>query len=163
VQVGVPGLLLQAMDRGEFELVVGGRCYDERPGRALWREPLAWAFAEVASLDPSMPVPLAVFPEPCPYREAALTAMAQAGVDSRIAMVCPSGEGLRAAALAGFAVTPIVRSRIVNGLRVMPADGRLPPLPDVEFTLFEASHRASTLVTRLADLIAPTLAVSATL
>ncbi|MGN8135046.1 LysR substrate-binding domain-containing protein [Paraburkholderia sp. 22099] len=156
VRVGIPAHLLQIMDEGELDLVIGGRCHDARPGRLLWREPLVWAFAEGAALDPALPVPLALFPEPCPYREAALTALAQAGVSCRIAMVCPSSAGLRAAALAGFAVMPAVRGQLGSGLRALAGEPRLPALPKVEFTVFAAPHAAPATVDEICNAVLPT-------
>jgi DNA-binding transcriptional LysR family regulator len=135
-RVGIPGELLQAMDRHEFDVVIGGRCHDARPGRVLWREPLVWAGASWASLPSGAPVPIALLPEPCPYREASLAALARSGIDYRIALVCPSGAGLCAAAQAGFAVTPIIQSQLAHGLRAIEPDAGLPALPDVEFTMF---------------------------
>jgi DNA-binding transcriptional LysR family regulator len=157
VRVGIPAYLLQTMDEGELDLVIGGRCHDGRPGRLLWREPLVWAFAEGAALAPELPVPLALFPEPCPYREAALTALAQAGVGCRIAMVCPSSAGLRAAALAGFAVMPAVRGQLGRGLRALTGEPRLPALPKVEFTVFAAPHAAPATVDEICNAVLPTL------
>ncbi|CAE6767133.1 HTH-type transcriptional regulator HdfR [Paraburkholderia aspalathi] len=139
VRVGIPAELLHAMDQAELDMVIGGRCEGGRSGRVLWREPLVWAGAEWAALTPGVPVPLAVLPEPCPYREVALAALARAGRDYRIALVCSSSAGLCAAAQAGFAVTPVVQTQLVHGLRVIPPDAGLPSLPDVEFTIFTAA------------------------
>ena len=139
ITIGIPARLLQAMDRGELDLVLGGRCHDDRPGRPLWREPLVWAAAEWMTIDTSLPLPLAVFPEPCPYREAALAALAHAGIASRIALVGASAMGVLAAARAGLAVTPRLASRLESGLQSLGADSRLPALPHVEFALFGGS------------------------
>lgn len=146
--IGVPGNLLQAMDRGELDFVLGGRCHDDRPGRPLWREPLIWAAAEWMTIDAAQPLPIAVFPEPCPYREAALAALAQAGIESRIAVVCSSSGGVLAAVRAGLAVTPMLESRLESGLRPVKPETKLPRLPDVEFALF-GHATASALVEEL--------------
>jgi DNA-binding transcriptional LysR family regulator len=98
-------------------------------------------------------VPLALLPEPCPYREAALAALARTGVDYRIALVCASGAGLCAAAQAGFAVTPIVQSQLVHGLHVIAPDAGLPALPDVEFTMFAASGASAHIADELGNAI----------
>jgi DNA-binding transcriptional LysR family regulator len=154
VRVGIPGELLQAMDRNEFDVVIGGRCHDARPGRVLWREPLVWAGASWASLAPGAPVPIALLPEPCPYREASLAALARSGVDYRIVLVCPSGAGLLAAAQAGFAVTPIVHTQLAHGLRAIEPDAGLPALPDVEFTMFAAPGAPDDIANELCNAIA---------
>jgi DNA-binding transcriptional LysR family regulator len=154
VRVGISADLLHAMDQGELDVAIGGRCSGARAGRVLWREPLVWAGAEWASHVPGAPVPLALLPEPCPYREAALAALARAGVDYRIAFVCSSGAGLSATALAGFAVTPIVHSQLVHGLHVIPPDTGLPALPDVEFTMFDAASPSAHVAEELGNAIA---------
>ncbi|KGM30105.1 hypothetical protein P409_35100, partial [Inquilinus limosus MP06] len=56
-----------------------------------------------------------------------------------IAYVSPSVAGVRAAALAGLAVTPLPLSAIGAGLRVLGAEDGLPTLPEVEFVVFTAS------------------------
>ncbi|RQR70600.1 MULTISPECIES: LysR substrate-binding domain-containing protein [unclassified Burkholderia] len=153
IRVGIPGDLLQALDHGELDVVMGGRCHGGPAGRVLWREPLVWAGADWASLTPGAPVPIALLPEPCPYREASLAALARAGVDYRIVLVCPSGAGLCAAAHAGLAVTPIVHTQLAHGLRAIPPDAGLPALPDVEFTMFAAPGASARVVDELGNAI----------
>jgi DNA-binding transcriptional LysR family regulator len=153
VRVGIPAQLLQAMDQGEFDLVIGGRCHDARLGHVLWREPLVWASGTMASPAPGVPVPLALLPEPCPYREAALAALAHAGREYRIVLVCSSGAGLCAAAQAGFAVTPIAQSQLAHGLHAVAPDAGLPVLPDVEFTMFAQPGASASVADELGNAI----------
>jgi DNA-binding transcriptional LysR family regulator len=94
------------------------------------------------TLDAALPLPLVVFPEPCPYRDAALAALAHAGVDYRIAVVCPSSGGVHAAVQAGLGVTPMPRSRIDGAVAIVPDSMGLPTLPDVEFALFGTASPA---------------------
>ena len=152
VTIGRPGLLLQAMARGELDFVLAGRCHDAQPGRLLWRERLVWASAPWLTIDRTRPLALAVFPEPCPYREAALAALACAGLDSTITLVCASTGGLRAAVQAGLGVTPLPASRIDEELTAVSADVGLPPLPDVEFTLY-GTHNPPPLIEELCEAV----------
>ncbi|MBV6749557.1 LysR family transcriptional regulator [Pseudomonas chlororaphis] len=138
VQVSIPGSLLTLMKQGELDLVVGSLCESSEPGLALWQEPLVWAWSAQPLGTLPTPLPLALFPEPCPYREAALTRLAQAGIAQRTAMLCTSYAALQAAALAGFAIAPMTRSQVSQGLTVLGAEHGLPPLPDAEFRLFSA-------------------------
>ncbi|RFU49860.1 LysR substrate-binding domain-containing protein [Paraburkholderia sp. DHOC27] len=155
-RVGITAELLHAQDQRELDVVVCGRCYDASAGRFLWREPLVWVGPEWASLTPGMPVPLAVLPEPCPYREAALAELARAGRDYRIVLVGSNATSLCAAAQAGFAVTPIAQSHVVPGLRVVSPDAGLPALPDVEFTISAAAGPSAHVVDELGNAIART-------
>jgi len=140
VQVNIPGTLLNQMKQGDLELVIGSLCETREPGLLLWQEPLVWAWAAQPVTRLPTPLPLALFPEPCPYREAALTRLAQAGIAQRTAMLCTSSAGLRAAALAGFAVAPMAASQLGQGLAALGVEVGLPVLPDAEFRLFTASH-----------------------
>lgn len=142
LSVGIPGVLLQAMDRGELDFVMAGRCHDDRPGRVLWRDPLAWVAAPWMTIDRALPAPLVVFPEPCPYRDAALAALAHAGIDYRIAVVCPSSGGVHAAVQAGLGITPMPKSRIDGSLAIVQDSLGLPALPAVEFALFGTTSPA---------------------
>lgn len=136
VRVANPGVLLAAMDQGELDLVVGSRCRGDRAGQLLWREPLIWAYAKGALPDFLSPLPLAFFPEPCPYRDAALAALALSERDWRVAAVCPSIGSIRATASAGLAVAPLNRSLLTPQLEALDEVAGLPPLPDVEFMVF---------------------------
>lgn len=98
-------------------------------------------------------MPLALLLEPCSYHEAALAALARAGVDYQIALVRSSGAGLRAAAQADFAVTPVVQTQRVQGLHVVRPDAGLPSLPDVAFTIFAATSASAHIGDELANAI----------
>ncbi|MBB2974448.1 LysR substrate-binding domain-containing protein [Mesorhizobium sp. RMAD-H1] len=138
VCVANTGSLLTSMELGELDLVLGSRCHGDQMGQLLWREQLVWAYAKGADLENVLPLPLALFPEPCPYRDAALATLAAAGRESRIAVVSPSVAGLRAAAATGLAVTPLSRSLLTSQLRAL--DNELPELPEVEFMVFSRPH-----------------------
>src|ERR1700731_4991290 len=49
----------------------------------------------------------------------------------------PQSYGVRAAALAGLAITPLPASAIVARLRVLGVESGLPVLPALEFAIFE--------------------------
>ncbi len=134
IQISNMTVLLDSMDRGELDLIIGCRCRGDQSGIHLWNEPLRWAFGKT-SLDTDAPIPLAVFPEPCPYRDAALAALAAKNCKWRIASVSPSLGSLTAMAAAGLAVTPLNSSSIPTKLQSAEANERLPPLPDVEFVV----------------------------
>ncbi|NWA24491.1 LysR family transcriptional regulator [Pseudomonas gingeri] len=153
VQVSIPGSLLSLMKQGELDVVVGSLCESSEPGLALWQEPLVWAWSAQPLGTLPTPLPLALFPEPCPYREAALTRLAQAGIPQRTAMLCTSYAGLQAAALAGFAIAPMTRSQVSQGLAVLGAEHGLPPLPDAEFRLFSAPQADPLMVEAITRMI----------
>ena len=140
ISVANTGVSLASLERGDLDLVVGSRCRGDQRGHLLWREPLVWAYAKADLPAAGGPLPLALFPEPCPYRDAALAALAAAGRRFRIAVVSPSVGSLRGAAAAGFAVTPLNRSLLTSQLRALGPDAQMPPLPEVEFMVFSQGH-----------------------
>ncbi|HEX9447499.1 MAG TPA: LysR substrate-binding domain-containing protein [Dongiaceae bacterium] len=156
LEIGIGTRLFQMLDDKQLDLVIGGSCHSETHGWEtrgwrLWQEPLVWAFAEHGEL--AQPLPLAFFPEPCPYREVALLALAATQRDWRIACISSSIAGVRAAALAGLAATPLPQSAIGPGLRLLhPADG-LPILPDVDFLIRINAQDRRKPVLALAELI----------
>lgn len=153
LRVANTGLLLASMDQGDLDLVVGCKCQDGRVGKLLWREPLLWAYAEDVPLDCRGPLPLALFPEPCSYRDAALSTLAAAGREWRVAAVSPSIRGLRAAVLSGFAVSPLNRSSFKPKMRVLGWEMGFPKMPDVEFMVFLPALDAPKEVEALSDAI----------
>ncbi|WP_454876176.1 LysR substrate-binding domain-containing protein [Pseudomonas farris] len=153
VQVGIPGTLLNRMKQGDLELVIGSLCETSEAGLLLWQEPLVWAWSAQPVTRLPTPLPLALFPEPCPYREIALRRLAQAGIAQRTAMSCTSTAGLRAAALAGFAVAPMTVSQLGQGLAALGAEQGLPDLPAAQFRLFTSAEADQTIVAALTQLI----------
>ncbi|MCE4055599.1 LysR family transcriptional regulator [Pseudomonas sp. Au-Pse12] len=153
IQVGIPGTLLELLAQGGLQLVVGSLCETTAPGRLLWSEPLVWAgLAQPAGALPE-PLPLALFPEPCPYRAAALGRLAQAGIAQRTAMLCSSHGALRAAVLSGFAVAPMALSQLGAELSALGAEYGLPPLPDAQFRLFTAPEADQTVLAALSQVL----------
>lgn len=123
---------------GEFDLVIGSRCSHSGHGATLWQEPLVWAFARHEPL-PEGDVPLACFPDPCPYRGAAIKALALAGMRYRIACESPSVTGIRTFARAGIAIAPVPRSAIDDTLRELGLPEGLPALPEMEFVMMHSA------------------------
>jgi DNA-binding transcriptional LysR family regulator len=137
LKVGVTADLVSDLERGHFDVVFGKQC-SRTPGNGtlLWGEELVWAFDAGTAFDPGDEVPIAVFPEPCAYREAAIAALTHAGKPWRMVFESGSMAGCLSAAHAGFAVTPVALSQLRDGLRVLSVSDGMPALPDVQFYAF---------------------------
>ncbi|HEX4181086.1 MAG TPA: LysR substrate-binding domain-containing protein [Caulobacteraceae bacterium] len=152
VLVGVSAELIEQLDIGALDVVLAKRPWGTSRGRLAWREPLVWAAAESFDPEPGAVLPLALFREHSVSREAALEALRGGERPWRIVYTSPSLTGVRAAALAGFAVTPLPASAIVDGLRVLGEREGLPPLPDLEFAIYEKPRRDPTVAALAAAL-----------
>jgi DNA-binding transcriptional LysR family regulator len=133
LEIGIGTSLFKMLETQELDLAVGGRCNERDHGRSLWKEPLVWAFSTDAKVPHELP--LAFFPEPCPYRETALRALASTQRQWHIACTSASLAGIRAVAMAGMAVTPLPKHTLGPGLRILGKKDNLPILPNVEYVL----------------------------
>ncbi|MEW4392614.1 LysR substrate-binding domain-containing protein [Pseudomonas paraeruginosa] len=137
LKVGITSDLLRQQAQGRTDVVFGKQCRRvEDDGELLWEEPLVWAAASAVELSPGEPLPLALFPEPCVYREAAITALGAAARPWRLVFESASMAGCLSAALAGFAVTVVARSQMREGLREVGPEQGFPDLPEARFYAF---------------------------
>jgi DNA-binding transcriptional LysR family regulator len=112
VELGVGPKLFAARQAGRLDLVVGSEGGSRVRGRLLWKERLVWAAAQdMLTLATGDVIPLAVFPQPCPYRAAAIAALERKQRKWRVAYVGSSVASVRIAALAGLAVAPFTPER----------------------------------------------------
>ncbi len=151
VEIGIGTRLFEMVQAQELDLAVGAVCNGRAEGRKLWTEPLVWAFSAGAKL-PSV-LPMAFFPQPCPYREAALRALAASQKQWRIVSTSSSLAGVRASVAAGLALTPLPMHTIKPGLRTLGKEDKMPRLPEIEFVLQTRETDTRPLVAALGNLI----------
>jgi DNA-binding transcriptional LysR family regulator len=151
LEIGTGVRLFEMVQTEELDLAIGGLCNGQAEGRRLWSEPLVWAFSEGVEV-PNV-LPLAFFPQPCPYREAALRALAGSHKQWRIVSTSSSLAGVRAAAMAGLALTPLPLQTIRPGLRILGKKDKMPKLPEIEFVLQTRETDTRPAVAALGNLI----------
>jgi DNA-binding transcriptional LysR family regulator len=154
VQIGVSADLIEQLNAGRLDVVFAKRPLGTSKGRLAWREPLVWAAADTFDLIPGVALPLALYRERSVSREAALAALHDGDLAWEIVYTSPSLTGVRAAALAGLAITPLPASAIIAGLRILDAEEGLPPLPDLEFAIYEKAKPDDAAATLAAALLA---------
>jgi DNA-binding transcriptional LysR family regulator len=151
LEIGIGPRLFEMVESEHLDLAVGSLCTGLARGRKLWSQRLVWAFAENVEV-PSV-LPLAFFPEPCPYREAALRSLAGSQRRWRIVTTSPSLAGVRAAAVAGLALTALPQQAIRPGLRILGTKDKMPRLPEIEFVLHARETNTRPAVSALANVI----------
>ncbi len=111
---------------------------DRRPGPRI-ETPLTWIAADGWQRDKDTPLPLAVIEAPCPFRNAAIQALNDAGLPWEITVTSPSLSGVLAAVRAGMGVTLRTPLLLAPGL-ASPGDDLPLPHPDkVSFLLMSGS------------------------
>jgi DNA-binding transcriptional LysR family regulator len=140
VQIGVSAELIEQLNAGRLDVVFAKRPLGTSKGRLVWREPMVWAAADTFDLIPGAALPLALYRERSVSREAALNALQDGDLTWEIIYTSPSLTGVRAAALAGLAITPLPASAVIAGLRILGAAEGLPQLPDLEFAIYEKTR-----------------------
>jgi DNA-binding transcriptional LysR family regulator len=137
VQIGVSMELIEQLHAGLLDVVCAARPPGSTKGRLVSRESLVWAAADTFDLVPGEALPLALYRERSVSREVALAALQDSELTWEIVYTSPSLTGLRAAALAGLAITPLPESTVISGLRILGAEAGLPRLPDIELAIYE--------------------------
>jgi DNA-binding transcriptional LysR family regulator len=137
VQIGVSMELIEQLHAGLLDVVCAARPPGSTKGRLVSRESLVWAAADTFDLVPGEALPLALYRERSVSREVALAALQDSELTWEIVYTSPSLTGLRAAALAGLAITPLPESTVVAGLRILGVEAGLPRLPDIELAIYE--------------------------
>src|ERR1700730_18477495 len=140
VQIGVSAELIEQLNAGRLDVVFAKRPLGTSKGRLVWREPLVWVAADTFELVPGAALPLALYRERSVSREAALAALNDKELSWEIIYTSPSLTGVRAAALAGLAITPLPGSALIAGLRIIGVEEGLPRLPDLEFAIYEKAR-----------------------
>jgi DNA-binding transcriptional LysR family regulator len=115
VQIGVSAELIGQLNKGRLDVVFAKRPLGTSKGRLVWREPLVWVAADTFELVSGAALPLALYREQSVSREAAIAALNDNNLNWEIVYTSPSLTGVRAAALAGLAITPLPASALMVG------------------------------------------------
>ncbi len=152
--VGLSADLYGRLDEGKLDLIFAKRRSGDNRGITVWQDPLIWIGAPDWHDDPSVPLPLILYPAPSITRSLALKALAEQGRSWRIASTCTSLGGLRSAVSAGLGISAQSEKLIPDRLERVADDVHLPTLPVVDFVLLSAHNAPSQPVTTLMTAIA---------
>ena len=155
VEVGRSHELRAAMADGALDLVLGKRRDGETEGRPIFTETIVWVAAPDWDAPEGRPLPIAMLPQGCMFRDRALAALARAGMAFEVVFTSASLPGVAAAAQAGFATTVLGRAGLPPGLVEQPG---LPRCGTAEMCLFGDAEGRSALVDPLIGFIRDSVA-----
>jgi DNA-binding transcriptional LysR family regulator len=118
----------------------------------LYREGRVWAALRGMKLDRDRPVPLALFPAPCAWRQLAQERLQSVGRRWTVALQSTGLSGIITAVEAGLAISIFAQSGLSPRLRSLGAAQGFPALPDFEYVV-RRNAKPSMAADRLRDVI----------
>lgn len=151
VEVERNGLLLERLDRGEFDLVLAMGYGSRLDARRLATLPMTWIgpVGSGAVLKPGVPLDLALYNSPCFFRRAGIEALEKVSVPWRLAFTTASLQSLWAGVAAGLGITLRTTAGIPPSLMRLDERHGLPPLPVVELCLHSGKNTANPALSQL--------------
>ncbi|WEX90870.1 LysR family transcriptional regulator [Sinorhizobium garamanticum] len=141
--------LLQA---GEIDLALIKREPGDGTCIAKWEEQLVWVGDQPLATS-SNPVPLAVFPAGCIYRERAIRAIESSGCRWRIAYSSQGLMGVQAAVASGLGISLLPADAILPEHHLLNGADGFTPQPPSELALIAITKKLEPAVRELADFL----------
>ncbi|MEO9527339.1 LysR family transcriptional regulator [Roseibium sp.] len=107
-------------------------------------EPLHWAVSDTCQL--SDPLPLILFPEPCPFREIAFSALARSGRQWYERITTTSVAAAQVAVLSGAGISCLPSGAILEGFKLLKEQDGFPVLPATQLAIYTQSSSQSPIV-----------------
>jgi DNA-binding transcriptional LysR family regulator len=128
------------IEHHDLDVAIVKRRTGERSGLAAWPETLKWVTSARCPIDVSLhPMPLAVFPQGCLYRNMAVHALESAGRPWRVAYNSPNLAGIQAAVSAGLGVSILPEVAILPGHKVLSEKDGFAAIEATEVAVIAAS------------------------
>lgn len=143
--------LIREVASGNVDLALLTRSPGGEDGEVIRTEQLCWVVAIDNSPHQERPLPLAMFPNGCVCRDAALRVLRESGREWRIAFTSSTIAPILAAVAASLAVTVMEECTIPPGTRRLGEADGFPPLGTVDIVLCRAPGAISTAAAVLAE------------
>lgn len=128
------------LDIGEIDLALIKREPGDAPCLGRWEEKLVWVAGASGALDAD-PVPLAMFPQGCIYRQRATRAIEATGRMWRIAYTSQGLIGVQAAVASGLGISLLPVDAVLPEHRLLGAADGFAEQPPSELALIAPSQR----------------------
>lgn len=149
--------LNEGLERGYLDAILNKHVYNHNISETpLSIEPIRWVAAQDFILAPG-PVPLVAFHEGCLYRQCAIEALNNSGIDWKIAYSSYSYSNIQEAVSAGMGISPLPLRAMLLDQHDITLTSNLPSLPDICMTIkLSQSLKADQMANEIVRLIAQT-------
>ncbi|WP_016855276.1 LysR family transcriptional regulator [Halomonas smyrnensis] len=127
--------LFERFSRGELDIIFTARYPNFPAGDQVSQEPLVWAGHPDFTLDITQPVPLALYPDGCPFRARALAALRYAERPWEVVYTGHSSSALHAPLVLGMGITVTSQRTLGADLRDLGHRLGLPPIREAALDL----------------------------
>lgn len=166
VSIRKSALIEQDAEGGDFDIGLSMRILEKSARNAkngegrivLRREPLSWVAEVSFAMEAASRLPLLVLPATCSLQRFIVRTLEAHNVPYDIAHSASGIGGLQLALAAGLGVSCLNASAIPQGVVRFDGARRLPPLPDVEFSLLPPRAGEPPLITDARKMLAEQLA-----
>ncbi len=149
METGLTSAMVGRIGR-DFDIVIAMHPKGHREGALLRRERPVWVGAPVLPVERLDPLPVALYPKGCLFRQWAFEALNKSGRRWKLAFVSHSLAAVEAIVLQGLAITVVKSGTCPEALRRLSTKDGLPRLPSAEIRLHKAP-RLSVAGTLLAE------------
>jgi DNA-binding transcriptional LysR family regulator len=143
IEVGRSPFLMDALRRGELDMIISNRPDDEFEGVVVRRSSTVWLCGANYEHDPAQPIPLIMADGPSIFRQIGQQALDADGIPYAPRYSSSSLIGIRAALRAGLGVTARGVEQLDGSLRVLGASDGLPALPELVYWLYVRRNAAN--------------------
>lgn len=145
--------LVNRLQRGELDLVLGVQHASLQQGEYLCDEPLVWVAAQGWQAASDASVPLAVYAEGCAFRANAVQALAEAGRPWHVVYTSQSPRGIGIAIEQGQSVGIFARRLVPPGWQILDESQGFPLIEPARLMFWRSAHCQEPAVEAAVDIL----------
>lgn len=136
LRIDLSSKLHAELETGKLDVIIAACNKKEEQGQVLIKDKLCWATGPLGVPDSSQPVPLAVLPAPCFYRQAATQSLDSQGRAWHCAVTTMNLSGVQKVIQAGLGIGVLSESSLLPSMKVLTEEHGFPPLPTMMLGVF---------------------------
>ncbi len=157
LRIDLSSQLHSELEDGKLDVIIAAKNSRGGQGQELFREQLCWVTGPLGIPEAEAPIPLAVLPPPCFYRQIAVQSLDQQGRRWYSAVTTMNISGVQSAVQAGLSLGVLSKSSVLPTMKVLGPDEGFPSLPEHSLGVFNNNYDNKFEIEPLIKFIAETL------